>query len=63
MQNQGTHDRELQKLQDALLHRIINSKIPEEREQLLNLHRRLLRQRRVKQVAVAEEYSQQKELV
>lgn len=62
MQNLGTHDRELQKLQDALLHRIMNSKIPEEREQLLNLHRRLLRQRRSKQ-ANAAEYDQQKELV
>lgn len=44
-----TQDEEFQKLQDALLQRIITSKLPQEREQLLNVHRRLLKQRRLKQ--------------
>lgn len=61
MQNQGTQDKEFQKLQDALLHRILSSKLPHEREQLLNMHRRLLRQRRLKQVSVMEEHGQQRE--
>lgn len=60
MQNQGTQDKEFQKLQDALLQRILSSKLPDEREQLLNMHRRLLR-RRVKQVSVMEEHGQQRE--
>ena len=61
MQNQATHDKEFQKLQDALLQRILSSKLPREREQLLDMHRRLLRQRRLKQVSVMEESGQLRE--
>lgn len=50
MQNPRPHDNEFQRLQDALLQRIIISKHPQEREQLLSIHRRLLKQRRLKQV-------------
>lgn len=63
MQNLGTHDKEFQKLQDALLQRIMSSKLPQEREQLLSIHRRLLRQRRLKQATVMEELGQQRGLV
>lgn len=60
MQIQGTYDKEFQKLQDALLHRIMSSKLPQERERLLSIHRRLLRQRRLKQARVMEELDQQR---
>ena len=61
MQNGGTQDKDFQKLQDALLQRIISSKHPQERERLLSMHRRLLRQRRFTQTRVMEERSQLRE--
>lgn len=63
MQKTGMHDKEFQKLQDALLHRIMSSKIPEEREQLLNLQRRLLRQQRMKQATIMQKRGDRKEML
>lgn len=63
MQKLGAEDMEFQKLQDALLRRIMTSNLPQEREQLLSMHQRLLRQRRLKQARVTEELSQQRGLV
>lgn len=60
MQNLGAEDKEFQKLQDALLRRIMSSNLPQEREQLLSMHLRLLRQRRLKQTQVTDELGQQR---
>lgn len=49
MQKPLSQDKEFQRLQDALLQRIMICKRPQEREQLLDVHRRLLKQRRVRQ--------------
>lgn len=51
MQKPLSRDKEFQRLQDALLQRIMICKRPQEREQLLDVHRRLLKQRRLKQAA------------
>lgn len=61
--NLGAEDKEFQKLQDALLQRIMSSKLPQEREQLLSMHQRLVRQQRLKQARVTEELGQQRGLV
>lgn len=56
-------DKEFQKLQDALLQRIMSSKHSEERERFLNMHRRLLRQKRLMASRVMEEHGQQGKLL
>lgn len=48
MQKPLSQDKEFQRLQDALLQRIMICKHAQEREQLLNVHWRLLKQRRLK---------------
>lgn len=48
MEGVSGEDKVFRKLQDALLQRIMSSRIPQERERLLNVHRRLLKQQRLK---------------
>lgn len=48
MEGMSGEEKVFRKLQDALLQRIMSSKIPQERERLLNVHRRLLKQQLLK---------------
>lgn len=63
MEGVGGEEKVFRKLQDALLQRIMSSKIPQERERLLNVHRRLLKQQRLKAGRIKDELGKQRGLV